>query len=152
MKKPNRLAAGERSYRLVTGYLVEATSGTKFETEHDITDEPTQWIDLIPKVEAFELRSVCYWVNPTAAETYRLMLFEGPEADDVESLAKMVFDTGALQADSTLYRDLYGGGELPIEVNLDTEGRLYYNTDWTNPPGNTPGFVVVKGRGLVGVT
>lgn len=150
MRLPNRNGAGERSRRPITGRVVQLTNGTEFETDKAVTDEPTQYIQLDPEVEAFELTEVFYWINPTAAETYRLMLFEGPEAADITSLSKMVFDSGALQADSIPYRETQGGLKLPVIVKLDTAGRLYYNTDWTGAPGNTPGFLVVKGYGLVG--
>lgn len=150
MKKPNRVGAGEHSRRPVIAIVTEDTSGAEFETDKSITDTPTTFLTFDIEAEAIEITEIFWMINPTAAETYRLMLFEGAVADDILSLAKLVFDSGAALVDSQPYRETQGGIKLPVIAKLDTAGRLYYATDWTGAPGNTLGILVVKGYALVG--
>jgi len=150
MRLVNRRGAGERSRRPVYGEVIQDTSGTEFETEHDIDDLSDQYIQLDLAVEKFELTEVIYMVNPTNAETYRLMLFDGPHASDIVAEAHMLFDSDFLQVDSQRYHETEGGIKLPVICNLKEDGRVYYNTGWTGAPGNTPGYIIIKGYALVG--
>jgi len=118
-----------------------------FETEGVITDTPTLFIDLNKEgISNFRLEELEYYLNPTNAETYRLILFEAAEADDLTSLSKIVFDSGALQADSTLYTFTNHEDIMPRLVKLASSGRIYYMILWTGAPGNCPGFL--RGRGV----
>jgi len=117
-----------------------------FEIDQLVTDTPTLYMLLEPTVKSFLLEEIFYWMNPTAVETYQLFLFEGPEADDVLSRSKLVYESAAARADSTAYLVVRDGAVLPRIVNLDEPGKLYYALDWTGAPGNTPGHLVVKGR------
>ncbi len=150
MRLVNRRGAGERSFRPIFGQVVEDTSGTPFETNQVITDTPTLYIDLSIKAERFLLEEVYWWVNPTAAETYQLLLFEKALADDTLSRAAIVFDSGPLMVDSQGYIAGPASGKLPRICDLGVEGRLYYMTLWTGAPGNTPGILKVGGQALVG--
>ena len=149
MRKSNRLGAGERSKRAVIGKISQA-SGALFETDISLTDTPTQFITLDPEVEVFELTEVYWRLDPTNAETYRLMLFEDNSADDRTHEGELVFDSGLAMVDNQQYRETEGGAKLPVIVKLGTAGILYLATDWTGPPGNTAGVLVVKGYALVG--
>ncbi len=130
---------------VVIGKIIDTGALNAFETDQDITTLSTLSILLEPTVKAFLLEEVLYYMNPTNVETYQLYLLEGPIADDVEAVSKIVFDSGTLKADSAHYVNLPGGGKLPRIVSLDEAGKLYYNVDWTGPPGNTPGYIIVKG-------
>lgn len=150
MKKPNRVGAGEHSRRPIVAQVTEDTSGAAFETDKSITDVPTQYLTFDVDVEAVEIVEVYYRITPTNAETYRLMLFQGPLADDTLHEAEMNFDSGVAQASGQPYRETQGGLKLPVIAKLTTEGRLYYATDWTGVPGNTTGVLIVKAFALVG--
>ncbi len=151
MRASNRRGLGERSQRPVWGSINQA-SGVLFETDLDITDTPTQYIDLDKKIEVFELTEVYWRLNPTNLETYRLMLFEGATVDDRIHELEMVFDSGIAMVGNQAYRETESGPKLPVIVNLVVPGRLYLATDWTGPPGNTEGVLGVKGYCLVGET
>lgn len=142
---------------LVHGEIIDP-SGTlnHFETDQPLaTTQPTLYIldvntgkELIPAdVTSFILESIRYYMNQTAAVTYELYLLEGNSADPVTRYSQVVFDSGAAQADDTIYI-VSRGDKLPHIVNLETAGRLYYMLDWSAAPGNTPGFIVVRGRVL----
>ena len=152
MKKPNRVGAGEHSRRLIVAQVTEDTSGAAFETDKSITDTPTQYLTFNVDCEIIEIVEVYRRITPTNAETYRLMLFQGPLDDDTLHEAEMNFDSGLDQVSGQPYRDTQGGPKLPVFAKLTTEGRLYYATDWTNTPGNTTGVLVVKALAVVGDT
>ena len=135
--------------RLVTGSIVNTGALNSFEDVELITATPANYILLDPTVRAFTLNSVRWLFNPTAAETYELVLLKGAAADDTENYSNIVWRSGAALVDSTLYRRCNHEDELPIDVLLDTPGKLYYLTVWTGAPGNTPGFVEVDGIELL---
>jgi len=150
LKKPNRVGAGEHSRRLIVAQVTEDTSGTAFETDKSITDVPTMFLDFNVKCQNIEIIEVFRRITPTNPETYRLMLFQGPLADDTLHEAEMNFDSGLLQVSGQQYRSTTSGPKLPALANLTTEGRLYYATDWSGIPGNTTGILVVKALAVVG--
>ena len=130
---------------IVVGKIVDTGALNSFETPQDITVESTLFILLEPTVKAFIMTEVNYYMNPTNAVTYELYLLEGPIADDMTALSKVVFDSNALKADSIPYTSLEGQGKLPRYVSLDEPGLLYYNMDWTGATGNCPRYIVIKG-------
>ena len=135
---------------MVEFYLIDA-DGTAdlFETEQVITDTPTETlITDDPRVKRFEIFDIIFMVNPTAAETPEIILFEGAVDDDVTSLSKIVWTSGAGMVDSTRYIRSNNEDELPKIVNLDDEGVFYIMTIWTGTPGNTPGYFRARGRKL----
>jgi len=142
------------------------TDGTSnyFETDQALTDTPTLSIALSTtselRINKFLLESVVYYMNQTNAVTYTLYLFEAANADNVQNLADLVFQSPAAQADSTLYwyQNGYSGtpdtiatldASLPKVCKLGTPNKLYYLLNWSGAPGNTPGFIVVRGRALI---
>lgn len=134
----------------ITGEIIDG-DGTDnvFETSQAITDLATLYFELDKQVEIFELSEIRYYMNPTNAVTYQLYLLEGPHADDVTQLSKVVHDSGAAQAKGTLYPKVPGQTDkLPRICKLDTPGRLYYLLDWSAAPGNTPGLINIRGRRL----
>jgi hypothetical protein len=161
-KLPSTQAGTVISNSAVIGNLVD-TDGTDnvFETDQALGDTPTLSIDLSctseHKIRKFRLESINYYMNPTAAETYTLYLFEDASADNVQNLADLVFQSPAAQADSTLYwyrSGAYGTPPgigtvdftIPSIVSLGVPNKIYYLLDWTGAPGNTPGFITVRGR------
>ena len=130
---------------VVIGKIIDTGALNAFEADQDIGTLSTLAILLEPTVKAFLLQEVMFYMNPTAAETYELYFLEGPIADDMTALSKVVFNSGPLMADSVPYYVCEAQGKLPRIVSLDEPGLLYYNVDWTGAPGNTPGYIVVKG-------
>lgn len=122
-------------------------TGNDFETDQAITDAPTLTITLSdPYCSRFLLTEVEWWMNPTNVVTYEMYLLEGAEAQDVDSLAEVVFDSGLGMADSQGYNSAWGQGKLPRIVDLTIPGLIYYLMDWSGAPGNTPGLL--RGRGV----
>ena len=149
MSSPNYfLELIARANQMVEAELIdEDGTDNVFETDQVITDTPTLYITLDdPKCKRFLLEEVTWMMNPTAVETYQLVLFEEANADNVISLSKIVFDSGALLVDSQAYMSAMGQGKLPRIVDLTIPGRLYYMLLWTGAPGDTPGYVKVRGR------
>lgn len=131
---------------VVIGKIIDTGALNAFETDQDITTLSTLSILLEPTVKAFLLQEVMFYMNPTnAGITYELYLLEGPIADDMTALSKVVFDSGPLMADSVPYYACEAQGKLPRIVSLDEPGRLYYNIDLSAASGNNPGYIVVKG-------
>jgi len=149
----------------VIGNLVDTDgTGNYFETDQALGDTPTLSIPLTcssnVKINKFLLESINYYMNPTAAVTYTLYLFENASADNVQNLADLVFQTQAAQADSIIYwyrAGAYGTPPgigtvdftIPSVVSLGVPNKMYYLLDWTGAPGNTPGFLTVRGRLLL---
>lgn len=139
-----------KSSEMIEFYVVDADgTGNDFETEQVITDQPTLTLTCDdPNVSRFEIIDIIFMVNPTNVETPEILLFEGAVADDVESLSKIVWTSGAGIVDFTRYIRTNNEDELPKIVDLDDEGLLYYMTIWTGAPGNTPAYMRVRGRKL----
>ena len=139
-----------KASEMVEFYLVDADgTGNVFESVDLITDTPSTTLTTDdPRVKHFEIIDIIFMMNPTAAETPEIVLLEGAIADDVTSLSKIVWTSGAGMVDSTRYIRSNNEDELPKIVNLDDEGLLYYLMIWTGAPGNTPGYIRVRGRKL----
>lgn len=136
--------------RMVFGSLIDDDgTGADWEDEDVITDTPAKFITLEPNVRAFTLTGVRFMFNPTNGVTPELLFFKGAAADDVENYSNLVWRSGAGLVDSQLYSQRGKEDSLPIDILLDTPGKLYYMTIWTGAPGNTPGFVEVEGIELL---
>lgn len=109
-------------------------------------------------VKKFRLEQVQYQLNPTNTVTYELFLLEASNADNYESASDLVFDSGSAQADDKKYIHVQGGYsedgasgstkqgfKLPIIVELEEEGKLYYMINWSAAPATTLGFIKVRG-------
>ena len=142
--------AGSSSNTMVYGSLLDADgTGNIFETDQAITDTATLYLTLVPAVSKFKLTTVRFYMNQTNAVTYELYLLENTAADNVTNLSYAVFDSDAAKADSTAY--IYTGSnsaKLPTDVYLATAGRLYYMIDWSGAPGDTPGYIEVRGEAM----
>ena len=162
MPLPTTREALAAQVAFVYGYK-EDYAGTLnyFETSQALGDTPTLYIPCVTNigmpVYSFEITSLRFYMNPTAAETYTLYLFEKASADNTENLSDIVFQSAAALVDSTqyIYHDSGSGSwpglttvdfTLPQTVHLAEEGKLYYMLTWTGAPGNTPGFIKVHGR------
>lgn len=152
--------------RAVTAIIAEkldyAGTSNYFETDQAITDTATLTIDVtcnLPNVvpSRFWVDEVRFMMNPTAAETYTLYLLEGPTVDDSTQHSDIFFETPAALVDSTEYVWRQGGMgsfpnlatadyTLPCIVDLHTPGKIYYILDWTGAPGDTLGYIKIKGR------
>lgn len=128
-----------------------AGTGTDFDTDQAMGDTPTLVIDLSPNnVKEFELTEVVYYLDPSGTITYQLYLLEGANADNLEQLSDIVFDSGATQAKTTRYQKAAPlADKLPKKVQLEEAGKLYFMVDYTvAPAANVPGFIKVRGKGL----
>jgi len=161
---PDSVRTGVNRLNLVvTGeYLDLAGTSNYFETDEALTDTPSLHMVLTTstgeRVKKFLLEDVQYMMNPTAAETYQLYLLEDATADDVQQTTDIAFWSPAAQADSVNYRYNSAGYQaatgtaeavqykLPRIVELAEPGKLYYMLDWTGAPGNTPGFIKIRGK------
>ena len=134
-----------------------------FETDQAITDTATLTIDVSCNLSGkiipsrFWVDEVRYYMDQTNAVTYTLYLLEGPTADDVTQHSDVFFESPAAQADVTEYVWRPGGlgtfpnlatadNTLPCIVDLHTSGKIYYILDWSGAPGDTPGYIKIKGR------
>lgn len=144
---------------LVVGRLYDlAGDAVLFQTDTAIGGTPAQTITLSRDVKKFRLEEIRFYMNPTAAETYQLLLLEAAKAGDVESLAHLVWLTPAGMADSTRYQATKGAHIatgagvqandplLPVVFVLERPGQVFFNQDWSGAPGATPGFIVLIGR------
>ena len=132
--------------RVVIGEVVDTDgTGADFETEGVITATPDLYIPLEPSVKAFKLTGIRYYLNMTNGETFEIVLFRKAVADDLETLAAIVWRSGAAKADSTQYFVRNNEDDLPIDIELEDAGKLYYMILWTGAPGNTPGYLCIEG-------
>ena len=146
---------------MVYGSVIQRTSGTyiqpggnavNFETDQAIGTKPSYCIEIEPRdanqnlvVEKFQLQHVRYLMNCTNAVTYRLYLVESDVESAYDQKAAVIFDSGTLRADNTMYIDI-GANMLPVNSKLRTKGKLWYLIDWSAAPGNTAGYIVVYGE------
>lgn len=117
---------------------------TDFETDQAITDTPTQTITDIKNpanLRTGVIKRIQYWLNEAGGDTYILTLYKGASADDVESLARILWQSPVLQASGEQY-----DREVTIPFILANAGVIFYQTNWTGgAPGNTPGLLEVSG-------
>lgn len=163
---PDSVRTGvNRSNTVVIGELFDlAGTDNVFETDQALGDTPTLFLTItaptgIP-VKRFLLEEVCYYMDPTNGVTYQLLLLEAATADNVEQLQDLVFFSPAAQADAVCYKYNNLGYcadvasttaevlqyKLPVIVELTDANKLYYMLDWSGAPGDTKGFIKVRGR------
>ena len=159
-----KLAVNRAAVAVIAEKLDYAGTSNYFETfTETIASTATLTIDVtcnsdnkLP-ITRFIIDEIRYYMNPTAGETYQLFLFDGPTADDLTQHSDVIFESPAALVDSTEYIWRHGGMgsfpnlatvdlTLPCTVDLHTAGKLYYMLDWTGDPGNTPGYIKIKGR------
>lgn len=113
-----------------------------FETDKSKTDTPTITLKTDPNwVKRGIITRILYRLNPTAAETYTLMVFEAAKANNYESNSRLLYESAAARVDDTDYVE----EDAWIIFKLDTAGIFYIATDWTGAPGVTPGYIRIEG-------
>jgi len=137
---------------MVYGKVLDADGSLNyFETDQAITDIATLYMTLFPtNIKKFKLTSVKFYMDPTNAVTYELYLLSNTVADDITNLSYVVFDSDAAKADSVAY--VYTGSnsiKVPTDVLLEVPGRLYYMIDWSGAPGDTKGYLDVRGEAMI---
>lgn len=133
---------------LVIGGVYIADNGTKnlleyfdgSDTGQDLSsqtfqDTPTLYITMHPAIKAFVL--VGYRVgyvdgSANADDLANIHFYEGAEADDYLNQMKCVYSTGAIAETPLTAVGTYTELDTPIPVYLDTRGRLYFKTTWSN--------------------
>lgn len=161
---PDSVRTGiNRVVTAVTGEKLDlAGTSNYFETDQNLTTLPTLSLSVTTStgqpVKKFLLEEVQYYMNQANAVTYQLYLLEDASADDVQQYTDLVFFSPAAQADSVMYSYRTSGLQagiagaeavqykLPRIVELATAGTLYYMIDWSGAPGDTLGYIKVKGR------
>jgi hypothetical protein len=161
---PDSVRTGvNRPTTAVTGEKLDlAGTSNYYETVQPLGSTPSLYISVTTStgqpVKKFLLEEVQYYMNPTAGETYQVFLLEDSSADDVQQYTDIVFWSPLLQADSVCYRYSANGYQaaigtaevaqykLPRVVELATAGKLYYMMAWTGAPGDTLGFIKIRGR------
>ena len=120
----------------------DGTTNAKFTTIKTKTDTPTisQLALEFTNFKLGRILEIGYRLNPAAAETYTLMIFEASEDDDYASNSRMLYESENLRADDIDYRI-----QCDIPFKLETKGLFWLNTDWTGVPGNTTGYLRISG-------
>lgn len=141
------------TYTLVYGELsgrYSAGTTAMWETDQALGSTPTLSMTVQradgKSVNKFEVTEVHVYMDCTNAVTYQLYLHEDAQAANYLNLANTVFDSGSLRADDTMYKYLPESGKVPFNVDLATDGTLYYSLDWSAAPASTTGILIVRGR------
>jgi len=139
--------ATELGKKFVTGTALDKDgSGNIFKDDQPIaTTTPTHYITLDPQCKKFMLNDVKYRFEAAAVETFQLYLLEDADATAILRRRDVIYNSGTGKTGSTDYHDT-PDGRVPVLVKLVTAGRLYYLLDWSGAPGNTPGYIVVRGE------
>jgi len=164
-KLPTLVEAASSVSTLVLGNKVDYDgTANYFETDQALTDTPTLYVDLTTNtglpINGMEITRLSYYMNPANAVTYTLYLFEAANADDTQNKSDIIFQSAAAQAKGTAY-EYHDSGmgswpglgtvdfTLPQIVHCATQGRIWYLIDWSAAPGNTPGWIKIRGRLLL---
>lgn len=114
--------------------------------------DPDHYIQLTPySTLHFKLENIRYRFEPENACTFQLRLFERYAVDQVEFQRRLdcVYNSGAGLLGATTYGEVPGGAAatVPIPVQLNVAGRLYFQIDWTpDDPGTVYGKIKVRGK------
>jgi len=143
----------------VYGRLIDETgTADLFETDHAVTDTPTQRIVLSRDCKRFELTGLHHYMDVTNAVTGNLLLYEEAQANDVLSQMHLCYDSSSGLADGAHYIASTNGHlasgaavqandtPLPQTFNLERPGQVWFNQDWSGAPGDTLGYIVLIGR------
>ncbi len=145
------IASGKR---LFYAEIEEFTTGADnfFETDQDIIGGTVPTLSFVgaPAVQHIMIHEIRHQITPTAAETYRLWLFEAASANDEQMESEIIYDSGAGIAGSAIVKQVSGGSpaKLPTMARLTTGGTIYYALDWSGAPGNSTGYIKVIGEVL----
>jgi len=143
------VAAGSRMFY---AEQVEYVAGADnlFEADQPLGTEPTLFFVGVPAVPHIMIHTIKHQFTPTAAETYQLYLLEAATAEDEQSEAEIIFDSGAGMVGGTMYIQVTGGApaRLPVMARLTDPGMIWYLVDWSGPPGDTDGYIRVYGEAL----
>lgn len=139
--------------QMVIGDFTAESADARLETDATLgTTTPVLVIPITPQDEynnnvitRFRMNSVKYYLAPANAVTYELYLLESSVTGTNSAYKATVFDSGAGKAGSTLYFDI-AANMLPVDVTLGEAGKLYFLLDWSAAPGDTTGFVQVRGE------
>lgn len=143
--KASQIIGGKQ---LVIGSKIDTDGGSAyFETDQALGVTPTLSMTLTPStVYKFKINSIRYMMDWDGVATgYQLYLLEDAQADDVQNLSELVYDSGSGKADGVHYIEI-GDGVLPIEVDLETAAKLFYQIDWAGAHGNVKGFLEIRGE------
>ena len=137
---------------LVRGKYIAQSADAKLATDIAIGAMPITWLDLKPIdseenkiVKNFRLTSVKYYLVSTNAVTYELSLYEEAVVGTYDARAACVFESGSGKAASILYHTI-GANMLPVDVHLAELGKLYFGINWSAAPGDTTGFIQIRGE------
>ena len=137
---------------LVRGKYIARSADGDLTKDIAIGEMPVTYLDLKPLddemnrvVKNFRLTSVKYYLVPANAVTYKLYLYDEAVAGTYDARVARVFETDSGKAASTTYLEV-GSNKLPIDVHLSELGKLYFGINWSAAPGNTTGFIQIRGE------
>jgi len=151
-------AANAMASTPIIGRIVDfdGTADT-FEADDGIDTLPTRRVVLSRDAQKFKLEEVRYYVDATNAVTSELLLFEHAEADNVRARTHRVFSSGAAVVDAKPYiavgTKMSDGAAtqthstpLPVTMNLERAGQVWFNIDWNGAPADTKGYIELVGK------
>ena len=142
-----RKAMGQQQ-ALVIGRLMDPTGiADLFETDHALTDTPTQRIVLSRDVKKLNLQEIRAYMTPTNAVTCGFQLYGDAQADDYNSIMSCFFSSAnTVVAKDTHYVKTQRDSTMQVTGILNPPGQVYFNQDWSGAPGDTKGFLMIVGK------
>lgn len=142
--------SGRRFYA-VLWQIIAATPGY-FGTDEALGATPTIPFVGEPRWTAKHVRitTIKHQFTPTNAVTYQLYLLEDATANDEQSEAEVIYDSGSGQVSGQMYIVVPGGSpsKLPVDARLTDPGTIWILVDWSGNPGSTSGYIKVYGEVL----
>jgi len=140
----------ERNNTPVWGRLLDMTgTADTFETDAaDYAATPVQRVILSRDVKRLELEEIRAYFDSANAATSGVALYEDAQADDVLSYSHMLWKSGdnASISDKTVFVKTTNDTPLPITFNLETLGQVWFVQDYSAAPGDTKGYLILKGK------
>lgn len=132
----------------VFGRLMDQTGvADTFETDHAVTDTPTQRIILSRDVNKFKLTEIQAYQTPTNAVTCGFQFYGDAQADDYASTVSCFFGSAnTVVAKDTHYHKTANDTTMGGTGRLAIPGQVWFNQDWSGAPGDTKGFVTIIGE------
>lgn len=107
----------------------------------------TLQINLTPSwTTAFVLEKVHWRFEAANAVTHQLYLLEDSVDTALTERGRVIYDSGNAIARSVDHMETGATEKIPVTVQLDHPGVLYYKIDWSAAMGNCPGFLHVRGK------
>lgn len=136
---------------LFKAWISDDSTSDVFEDDqaHADGNVQTHYVNISPPwAKAVRITKVHFMMNPTAAETYQLYLYERATAVALTQQMDLIYTSGAGMADSVEYIETGGASaKVPVDAFLHQNypSTIYFLLDWTGAPGATTGFIELRG-------